>query len=196
MSLIVFPAIVAFVLLAAIPAAVGAVIRRRDRHNPSAAVADRAAGALFVVKNRAWQAILLRVVGIVLLVSGGLFTLISVADADDLEGPGPLIAAACMTVAGVVFVVLAIGVGRFRVDAFDDRLVVHPLFGSVRLVGPTDIGEIRPTTNRFGGVDVRGLDRRILFTATTISVGYRDLVPYLEERTPTQWTTFTTTYGR
>lgn len=66
-------------------------------------------GALFAVKNRRWQSVLFRVVGIVFLVVGGLFTLVAVVESEQMDGPGPLIAMAGITVAGALFVLLAIG---------------------------------------------------------------------------------------
>lgn len=182
-----FPVVAAVLLSILIPAIVGAAVGRGDRNNRAAGpTADT--GALFVVTNRRWQSVLFRVLGIVFLVIGGFFTLVAVVESEEMDGPGPLIAAAGITVTGAIFVVLAMGIHRFRVDAFDNHLTVRPWFRATRVVALTEIGSVRPSLNRFGGVDVRDVNGRMLFTATRISIGYDDIVAYLQERFPRQQT--------
>jgi hypothetical protein len=171
-----------------IPAIVGVAVRRGDRSGRTAAHPNSDTGALFVVKNRRWQSVLFRVLGIVFLVIGGFFTFVSVVESGELDGPGPLISAAGITVAGALFVVLAMGIGRFRVDAFDNYLTVRPWFRAIRVLALTEIGSVRPALNQFGGIDVRDVNGRVLFTATKISIGYDDIVTYLQERFPRQRT--------
>jgi hypothetical protein len=188
MSLIAFPVVVAVLLSIVIPAIVGAAVRRGDRNGRAVARPNADTGALVVVKNRRWQSVLFRVLGIVFLVAGGFFTLVSVVESEEMDGPGPLISAAGITVAGALFVVLAMGIRRFQVDAFDNHLTVRPWFRATRVIALTEIGSVRPSLNRYGGVDVRDVNGRMLFTATTISIGYDDIVAYLQERFPRQQT--------
>lgn len=183
------PVVVTVLLSSVIPVIVGGAVRRGDRSGRGTARPDADTGALFVVRNRRWQAALFRVLGIVLLVVGGFFTIVSVARTEELEGPGPLVGATGITVAGAVFVVLAMGIHRFRVEAFDDHLTVRPWFRATRVVALTDIGSVRPAPNALGGVDVRDVGGRMLFTATRISIGYTDLVAFLQQSTPRQQTT-------
>ncbi|WP_459310478.1 hypothetical protein [Arthrobacter sp. MDT2-2] len=140
------------------------------------------------MKNRRWQSVLFRVLAIVFLVIGGFFTLVSVVESETMDGPGPLVGAAGITAAGALFVLLAIGIRRFRVDVFDDHLTVRPWFRATRVVALTEIGSVRPALNHFGGVDVRDVNGKMLFTATKISIGYDDIVAYLQERFPRQQT--------
>ena len=145
-------------------------------------------GALFSVMNRRWQSVLFRALGIVFLVIGGFFTLVAVVESEQMDGPGPLIAMAGITVAGALLVVFAMGIRRFRVDAFDSHLTVRPWFRATRVVALTEVGSVRPALNNFGGIDVRDVNGRMLFTATRISSGYDDIVAYLQERSPRQQT--------
>ena len=184
MSLIAFTVLMAVLLSILIPAIVGTAIRRGDRNGRAVARATADTRALFVVKNRRWQSVLFRVVGIVFLIVGGFFTLVAVVESEQMDGPGPLIAMAGITVAGALFVLLAIGIRRFRVDVFDNHLMVRPWFRATRVVALTEIGSVRPSSNQYGGVDVRELNGRMLFTATRISIGYNEIVAYLQERFP------------
>ncbi|PPB48682.1 hypothetical protein C4K88_13240 [Arthrobacter pityocampae] len=180
---------VAVLLSILIPAIVGAAVRRGDRNGRAATGPTTDTGALFVVTNRRWQSVLFRVVGIVFLVIGGFFTLVAVVESEQMDGPGPLITGAGITVAGVLFVVLAMGIRRFRVEAFGNHLTVRPWFRATRVVAVTEIGSVRPSLNQYGGIDVRDVNGRMLFTATTISIGYHDIAAYLQERLPRKQTT-------
>ncbi len=177
---------VAVLLSTVLPAIVGAAVRRSDRKGGAADGPTADTGALFVVMNRRWQSVLFRVLGIVFLMIGGFFTLVAVVESEQMDGPGPLISGAGITVAGALFVVLAMGIRRFRVEAFDKHLIIHPWFRATRVVAVTEIGSVRPSLNRYGGIDVRDVNGRMLFTATTISIGYDDVVAYLQERFPQQ----------
>ncbi len=183
-----FSVLAAVVLSILIPRVVGAAVRRGDRNGRAVVGPDAGTGALFAVKNRRWQSVLLGVLGIVFLVVGGFFTLVSVVESEQMDGPGALVAAAGMMVAGALFLVLAMGVRRFRVDAFDDHLTVRPWFRATRVVPLTEIGSVRPALNQYGGVDVRDVNGRKLFTATTISMGYDAIDAYLRDRWPKQQT--------
>ena len=187
----VLPVVTAVLLSILIPAVVEAAVRRGDRNRRAMARPDVDTGALFVVRNRRWQSVLLRVVGIVFLVVGALLTLVSVMESEQMDGPGPLVTGAGITVAGALFVVLATGVRRFRVDAFDDHLTVRPWFRATRVVRLTEIGSVSPSSNPYGGVDVRDVDGRMLFTATRLSIGYQDIVAHLQAHYPPRRTTGT-----
>ncbi|WP_459344307.1 hypothetical protein [Arthrobacter sp. MDT3-44] len=188
MSLFAFPVVVAVLLSVVIPMIVGAAVRRSDRNGCGTARPNPDTGALFIVTNRRWQSVLFRVLGIAFLVIGGLFTLVSSVESETMDGPGPLISAAAIMVAGSLFVVLAMGIRRFRVDAFDKHLTVRPWFRAPRVVALTDIGSTGPSLNQFGGIAVKDANGRTLFTATKISIGYDNIVAYLQERFSPQQT--------
>ncbi|WP_434994168.1 hypothetical protein [Arthrobacter sp. Ld5] len=141
------------------------------------------------MENRRWQSVLFRVLGIVFLVIGGFFTLVAVVESEQTDSPAPLIAGAGIAVAGALFVVLAMGIRRFRVEAFDKHLTIRPWFRATRVVAATEIGSVRPALNQYGGIDVRDVNGEKLFTATTINIGYDDIVAYVQERFPRQQTT-------
>lgn len=186
--LIAFPVLVAVLLSIVIPVIVGAAGRRIDRNGHAGVRRNPDTEALFTVTNRRWQSVLFRALGIAFLVIGGLSTLVSIVESEEMDGPGPLISAAGIAVAGALLVVLAIGIRRFRVDAFDNHLTVRPWFRATRIVALTEIGSIRRALHSFGGIDVKDVNGRALFTATKISISYDNIVAYLHQRFPKQQT--------
>ncbi|WP_049829634.1 hypothetical protein [Arthrobacter sp. RIT-PI-e] len=175
-------AIVAVLLSIVSSAIVRVVVFRAERNARVANYPSTDTGALFVVKNRRWQSVLFRVLGIVFLVVGSFFTFISIVESEQMDGPGPLISGAAIAVAGALFVIVAMGISRFHVGAFTDHLRVRPWFRPTRVVPLAEIGSVRPSFNRLGGIDVRHTSGTMLFTATGVSVGYNDIVFYLQQR--------------
>ena len=196
MSVITPSVAAAMVISVAVPAVISAATRRSDRgRKTSGAFPDPKTGALFQVVNRRWQPILFRVLGLVFLIIGVFFSFISLVAADEMSGPGPAIAAASIAVFGALFLVISIGVKRSRVLFFSDRFTIRPWFKAERTVPVTEIGVIKPAQNRFGGVDVRDTRKKMLFTATTLHIGYDQVIPFLEEQAPKQWAEFIAVYG-
>ena len=185
---LVFSVLTAVLLSLLIPATVGAAVRRGDRNGRATARPDADTGALFVVRNRRWQSILFRVVGIVFVVTGGLLMTVGIVESEQMEWRGPFIGGVGIAMAGTLFILLSLGIRRFRVGVFDAHLTVRPWFRASRVVRLTEIGSVRPSPNQYGGIDVRDVSGRKLFTATTITIGYHDIVAYLQERLPRQQT--------
>ncbi len=191
------PVVIAVAAMIAIPAVVSALVRQSDRKRPpSTVVGDEAHGVLFTVRARRWNYLLLRIVGIALLVVGGFFFLITLTLLDDPDAIGMLIAAVGMVLFGLLFVYLGVGQKRRRIEAYDSQLVVTPMFRAARTVDPSSIMHIRPTTNRFGGLDIKEYGRRGVITVMAIDAAYPEFCAWLEQRAPAQWGEFVRVFGR
>ncbi len=190
MTLNLSPVLIALIAMIAIPAAVSALVRRSDRKRPpSTVVGDEAYGVLFTVRARRWNYLLLRIIGIVFIVVGGFFFLATLTLLDDPDAIGMLITAVAMVLFGILFVYLGVGQKRRRVEAYDSQLVVTPMFRAARTVDPTAIKHIRPTTNRFGGLDIKVNGQRGVISVISIDAAYPELCAWLEQRAPAQWKT-------
>ncbi|MCA5922805.1 hypothetical protein [Curtobacterium oceanosedimentum] len=191
------PVVIAVAAMIAIPAAVSALVRQSDRKRPpSTVVGDEAHGVLFTVRARRWNYLLLRIVGIVVIVVGGFFFLITLTLLDDPDAIGMLIAAVGMVLFGLLFVYLGVGQKRRRIEAYDSQLVVTPMFRAARTVDPAAINRIRPTTNRFGGLDIKVHGQRGVITVMAIDAVYPEFCAWLEQRAPAQWGEFVRVFGR
>ncbi len=182
---------IAMAAMVAIPAAVTALVRRGDRRRPpSTLVGDEAPGALFTVRARRWHPVLLRVFGIVFLVLGALLMLLSLAMSGDPEAAGPLLFGTAAGLFGVLFLLLGNGIARRRIEGHDDRLVVTPMFRATQEVGPGAISRIRPTTNRFGGLDMKAKGYPGTITVLATDAAYPYLCAWLDLRAPGPWGEF------
>ncbi|QWS33336.1 hypothetical protein [Curtobacterium aetherium] len=183
---------IAFVAAAVIPAVVTAAIRRGDRKRKHQRVlAGAAPDALFTVRSRRWQRVLLRIVGILVLVVGGVLLLAAASTTEDPEALPMGIAGAVGVLVGVAFVLLAGAAARTRIDALPDRLVVRKGFRAEREVHHTAIASIRPWTGPYGGIQARDSAGTVLFDSVAIAIGYRDLEVWLAERAPWAWVAYT-----
>lgn len=197
MTLNLSPVLIALIAMIAIPAAVSALVRRSDRKRPpSTVVGDEAHGVLFTVRARRWNYLLLRIIGIVFIVVGGFFFLATLTLLDDPDAIGMLITAVAMVLFGILFVYLGVGQKRRRVEAYDDQLIVTPMFRAAGAVGPGAITRISPTTNRFGGLDIRAKGRRGVISVLAIDAAYPELCAWLEQRAPAQWGEFVRVFRR
>ena len=173
----------------AIPAIVIGTVRhnqRRHLNDPTveAPSAVQPGGVLFVVRNRRWQSILIRSVGIVTLAVGLLLTLSAVATAADTSG-GMLIAGVFFALGGAAFVFLAHTMTRSRIEAFDDHLVIHPGVGQPRPVALTELASLAPLSgNTYGGVVAKNTRKKRLVAANKLALGYDQLIDYLRARRP------------
>jgi hypothetical protein len=191
------PVFLAMAAMVAIPAVVTALVRQSDRKRPpSAVVGDEAYGVLFTVRARRWNYLLLRIIGIVFIVVGGFFLLAALALLDDPDATGMLLGGLGIGLFGLLFVYLGVGQKRRRVEAYDSQLVVTPMFRAARTVDPAAIKHIRPTTNRFGGLDVKVHGQRGVISVLSIDAAYPEFCAWLEQRAPAQWGAFVQVFAR
>jgi hypothetical protein len=66
----------------------------------------------------------------------------------------------------------------------------------VRTVDPSAIKHIRPTTNRFGGLDIKVNGQRGVISVLEIDAAYPELCAWLEQHAPQQWGEFVRVFGR
>jgi hypothetical protein len=188
MGITIISVTIAFVAAAVIPVVVTSAIRRGDRKRKHQRVlAGAAPDALFTVRPRRWQRVILRTIGILVAVVGGVLLLAAVTATDEPDALPMGIAGAVGLLAGVSFVLLAGALARTRIDALPDRLVVRKGFRAEREVHHTAIASIRPWTGPYGGIQARDSSNAVLFDTVSIAIGYPDLEAWLAQRAPWAW---------
>jgi hypothetical protein len=165
-----------------IPLAVSASVRRNDRRRAERDPLSAQDPARVVVRSRTWQWVVWRLLGIVFIVVGGFFTLVSFVGADTMDGPGPAISAIAIFIAGCGALILASSLRRFRIVASPDGLVVRRGFREERTIPLTAIAAVHPLANAYGGVDARDTAGRRLFSVMGLSYGYAEFSEFLEAR--------------
>jgi len=179
---------IAFVIAAVVPVVVTSAIRRGDRKRKHQRVlAGAAPDALFTVRPRRWQRVILRTIGILLAVVGAVLLLAGVTSTDEPDALPVGITGGFALLAGVAFVLLAGALARTRIDALPDRLIVRKGFRAEREVHHTAIASIRPWTGPYGGIQARDPNGAVLFDTVSIAIGYPDLEAWLAQRAPWAW---------
>lgn len=178
-------AILSLVITAIVLSVVTAVVSSLVRRSPSTTTwrATRA-GVLFVVRSRRWQRVFVRTVGIAAIVIGCFLLLVASTAPGESPTPGMGIAAVVMVVVGILFVVLAHGMARSRLEVTPDTVWVFSAVGAPRAVAVGDITALKPlASNNYGGVIARSATER-LFHASRILLGYPQLIEFLRARRP------------
>jgi hypothetical protein len=170
-----------FVVMLLVTLIVSAAVRRAPATTTWKA---RRSGVLFVVRSRRWQCILIRTVGIVWIVIGCFLLLVALTDPGESSTPGMGIAAVALAVGGILFVWLAHGMARSRLEVTPDTVWVFPGVGAPRAVAVGDIAVLKPlASNNYGGVVARSATKR-LFHASRVLSGYPQLIEFLRTRRP------------
>ncbi|MFJ3032787.1 hypothetical protein ACIPC2_00110 [Curtobacterium pusillum] len=189
------PPVLALMIMIAIPAIATALIRRHDSARPPRSERGVPAGALFVVHGRRWTHVMIRVFGIVFIVVGGVIFLTGFAELPDAGAVFTFALGFIVAVFGIGFVLLAVGMKRRCVEAYDGYLLVVPMFRAVLTVRPEDIKRIRPSLNRMGGLDIKVHGRFSVFSVISIDHGYPEFCGWLERSAPEQWGEFARVFG-
>lgn len=189
MSTLVPSVTIAFLAALVIPLIVTTLARRGDRRRgPAALEPDAVTGVLFSVRPRRWQHVVIRVLGILFLVVGGFFALAVVVVESDADGApmetGAVVTPFVILAAGAALLVLASSMARTRMDVLPDRMVVRRGFRAERVVPLTEIAEIAPLANQYGGIQARGADRSRLFYSMGLDLHHADLLEHLQRRRP------------
>jgi hypothetical protein len=97
---------------------------------------------------------------------------------------GPGITGVCIVVGGVVFVWLAHGMARARLEVMPDAIWVVPMLKSPKEVPVDSIVRLAPIlSNTYGGVVARSSTGRV-FRADRTMLGYPQLIEYFQDRRP------------
>lgn len=170
---------VAVAAMVIVTLAVSAGIRR----SPSTATYKATKGSvLFVVSTRRWQRVLIRTIGIVVLVLGAVITL--VAATRPTSPPAMGIAGTAMIVGGILFVLLAKGMYRLRLEVTPDTIWSFPMIAAPREIPLVEITALAPhITSNYGGI-LGKTGSKTRFYATRIMLGYPQLIQHLRQYRP------------
>jgi len=158
---------------------VTAIIRRSPSRATARATRE---GVLFVVSTRMWQRVLIRTVGIAVLPLA-VMLLLAAAFVRDPE-IGMVIAGAAMLVGGILFILLARGMKRMRLEVTPDSVWSFGLVRGPNEVPVAEITRLEPNPgDRFGGIlaKTEGTTR---FGATRLMLGYPQLIEFLQHTRP------------
>jgi len=169
---------IALILLAGITLFVSSRVRRA----PSVATRNATeVDVSFIVCARQWQSALLRWCGIAFVAVGLVCLLIAIV-VPGQEGAG--IGGIFIALLGLCFVWMARGVARARLEVTPDSIWVFRWRGAPRQIPLHEIARLTPlTSNNYGGIVAHSTQRR-LFSATRITLGYPQLIEYLQKRRP------------
>ena len=135
----------------------------------------------FVVRSPGWQGALLRWTGVFFIVVGCVLLLLAIL-IDSQRGAG--IPGVIIALGGLVFLWMARGIRRARLEVTADSILVFRWTGAPREVHLGDVSLLAPlSSNNYGGVVARSSDRR-LFSANRLMLGYPQLIDYFRTRRP------------
>lgn len=170
-----------FAVLVSVTAFVSSRVRR------AASVATRMATqseVSFVVCSRRWQSILIRGVGALFIVVGCLLLLVAIVPSSTTSLHGAAIPGTIIAIVGVLFLWLARGLKRVRLEVTSDSIWVFPWTGAPREVALSDISRLSLlASSNYGGV-VAYTEHGRSFTANRLMLGYRQLIDYFQTRRP------------
>lgn len=170
---------VAALIAGVITTVVTAIIRRSPSRATARATRE---GVLFVVSTRMWQRVLIRTVGIAVL-SLGVILLLAAVFVRDPE-IGMVIAGAAMLAGGILFLLLARGMKRMRLEVTPDSVWSFGLVRGPQQVPIAEITALAPNPgDRFGGIlALTGSKTR--FGATRLMLGYPQFIDFLQQSRP------------
>lgn len=172
-------------IVAVLSAGVTAFVAARTRRAPSVATREATeVGVSFVVCARRWQSALIRWTGFLFVVVGCVLLLVAVFAGADEEARGAGIPGVVIALGGLLFVWMAHGMTRARLEVTRDDVWVFRWAGAPRQVSVREIERLTPLTgNNYGGVVARSEAGR-LFSANRLMLGYPQLIEHLRARRP------------
>jgi len=169
---------IAMAAMVIVTLAVSAGIRRSPSIATYKATKD---DVLFVVSTRRWQRVLIRTVGITAIVLGAL---IAVAATRPSSSPAMGIAGVAAIVGGILFVLLATGMHRLRLEVTPDTIWSFPMIAAPREIPLAEITALAPhITSNYGGI-LGKTGSKTRFSATGIMLGYPQLIEYFRQYRP------------
>jgi hypothetical protein len=170
---------IAVAAMVVITLAVSAGVRRSPA---TATYKATKSNVLFVVSTRRWQRVLIRTVGITVIVLGAIIAL--VAATRPPSSPAMGIAGTAMIVGGILFVLLAKGMHRLRLEVTPDTIWSFPMIAAPREIPLAEITGLAPhITSNYGGI-LGKTGSRTRFSTTGIMLGYPQLIEYFREYRP------------
>ncbi|NNC11908.1 hypothetical protein HII28_08450 [Planctomonas sp. JC2975] len=162
------------VVLVAILIIMSTVVRRGQNASTRQATQP---DVLFVVSSRGWQSRVLGWVGILLIAGGIVLVVLAVVLGGSSAGGGPF--GVILGLAGLLFLWMARGVSRARLEVTPDSVWVFGWSGAPTKVPVGEIAKLAPLSrNNYGGVIARSPKKR-LFSANRLMLGYPQLIDYL-----------------
>jgi hypothetical protein len=164
---------------------VTAFVSSRVRRAPSVAAREVTQSEVsFVVCSRRWQSILIRGVGILFFVVGCLLLLVAIVPSTTSSARGAAIPGAIIAIVGILFLWLARGLKRVRLEVTSDSIWVFGWTGAPREVPLSDISRLSLlASSNYGGV-VAYTEHGRSFNANRLMLGYRQLIDYFQTRRP------------
>lgn len=153
------------------------------RRSPSTATYRATkSNVLFVVSTRRWQRVLIRTIGIAVIVLGAIISL--VAATRPPSSPAMGIAGGAMIVGGILFVLLAAGMHRLRLEVTPDTIWSFPMIAAPREIPLAELTALAPhITSNYGGI-LGKTGSKTRFSATGIMLGYPQLIEYFRQYRP------------
>lgn len=141
-------------------------------------------GVSFIVCARRWQSVMMRVVGILFIAVGGFLLLVAIVPSSSSSARGAAIPGVVIALVGILFVWIARGLSRARLEVTPDSVWIFRFTGQAREVPVRDISRLTALgSNNYGGV-VAHLEHGRSFSATRLMLGYPQLIDYLQTRRP------------
>jgi len=138
----------------------------------------------FVVCSRRWLSILVRGVGALFIVVGCVLWLVAIVPSSTASVHGAAIPGAIIAIVGVLFLWLAWGLKRVRLEVTSDSIWVFGWTGAPRQVPISDISRLSLlASSNYGGV-VAYTEHGRSFNANRLMLGYRQLIDYFQTRRP------------
>ena len=136
---------------------------------------------LFVVSTRRWQRVLIRTVGITAIALGAI---IALASSTPPPSPTMGVAGIATVVGGILFVLLARGMHRLRLEVTPDTIWSFPMVAAPREIPLAEITALAPhITSNYGGI-LGKTGSKTRFYATGIMLGYPQLIEYFRQYRP------------
>jgi hypothetical protein len=136
---------------------------------------------LFVVSTRRWQRVLIRTVGITAIALGAI---IALASSTPPPSPTMGVAGIATVVGGILFVLLARGMHRLRLEVTPDTIWSFPMVAAPREIPLAEITALAPhITSNYGGI-LGKTGSKTRFYATGIMLGYPQLIEHFRQYRP------------
>jgi len=165
--------------------AITGVVTSIIRNTPS--VAKRKAthkDVLFVVCQRSWQSIMVRIFGILCIITGCVLLLMAIISGSSEDALGTGIGGGFFALIGILVVWVAHGMARMGLEVMEDAIWVFPMAGAPRKVMLNEVTKLdKLQSNNYGGIVARS-DTRVLFKVTRLMLGYPQLIEYFQNRRP------------